>query len=118
MKVALACCAMSLMAMILVALPLSAQESKHVTVPTTTNVQPLRVTAQEITREVARDQPFSSVLHLKGAVEIKTPVCLKGGPNNAQQCSGYLVFRADEADMNEQSGDIESRGHVTVTREQ
>jgi hypothetical protein len=108
MKLALALCTLTL----------AAQEAKHVTVPTTTNVQPLRVTAQEITREVAREQPFSSVLHLKGAVEIKTPVCLQTGPNNAQQCAGYLVFRADEADMNEQSGQIESRGHVTVTREQ
>jgi len=105
------------LALVLFAATLTAQEPKHVTVPTDTNVQPIHVSAREIVREVAREQPYSSVLNLKGGVEIKTPVCIASGRNNAQQCSGYLVFRADEADMNEQSGRIESRGQATLTRE-
>ncbi|MCU1233014.1 MAG: hypothetical protein JWP63_981 [Candidatus Solibacter sp.] len=105
------------LALAICSLTLAAQEMQHVTVPTTTSVRPVDVSAHEIVREVAGQQPYSSVLHLKGSVEIKTPVCLEAGANNAQHCSGYVVFRADEADMNEQSGQIEGRGRVTVTRE-
>jgi hypothetical protein len=105
------------LALFICVLTLGAQEFKHVSVPTNTSIRPIDVSAQEMTREVAREQPFSSVLHLKGGVEIKTPVCLQSGPNRVQQCAGYVVFRADEADFNEQSGRIDGRGLVTVTRE-
>ena len=50
-------------------------------------------------------------------VEIKTPVCLIVGRNNAHSCAGYIVLRADEADFHENSGQIEGRGNVPVTRE-
>jgi hypothetical protein len=95
------------------ALPLAGQEAKHLTVPTGTSVRPLEVTATE----VARDLPYDSIIHLSGKVEIRTPVCLKAGANNAQYCAGYVVLRADEADLHEDTGQIDARGHVTVTRE-
>jgi hypothetical protein len=93
------------LALLAIAPLLGAQEVKHLTVPTTTSVRPLAVAALE----VARDLPRNSVIHLKGSVEIKTPVCLEAGPNNAQQCSGYVVLRADEADLNEETGQVDAR---------
>ena len=88
-------------------------QMKHLSVPTTTNPQPLAVAALEIERGF----PYPSVIHLKGKVEIKTPVCIATGAGNALRCNGYVVLRADEADLREESGEIEARGKVTVTRE-
>ncbi|SPE41076.1 conserved exported hypothetical protein [Candidatus Sulfopaludibacter sp. SbA3] len=90
-----------------------AGELKHLAVPTATSVRPVSVTAQEIQRET----PVPSVTHLKGSVEIKTPVCVRSGPGNEQVCDGYVVLRADEADFHEDTGQIEARGNVKVTRE-
>ena len=92
---------------------LAAQELKHLTVPTNTSLRPVGVTA----REVVRNLPHDAIIHLKGAVEIRTPVCVNAGPNNAMHCEGAVVLRADEADLNEETGQIDARGNVTVTRE-
>ena len=94
-------------------LPLGAQELKHLTVPTSTNAQPISVAAVEIVREL----PYNSIIHLKGSVEIRTPVCIHTGPDNQLRCDGSVVLRADEADIREDTGRINASGHVTVTRE-
>lgn len=86
---------------------------KRLTIPTTTNVQPLSAAALYVERE----GDYPSIVHLKGSVEIKTPVCLVVGPGTVQHCAGYVVLRADEADLHEDSGQIEARGNVRVTRE-
>ena len=101
-----------LAALAVCALPLAAQELKHLTVPTTTNAQGISAAAIE----VVRDLPYNSIIHLKGSVEIKTPVCVRVGPDNALHCDGSIVLHADEADLNEDSGQIDARGNVTVTR--
>lgn len=105
---ALAACSLTLIAQ-----EYPAGQLKHLSVPTTTNGKPLAVAALE----VERGFPYPSVIHLKGAVEIRTPVCVLTGAGTALSCAGYLVLRADEADLREQTGEVEARGHVTLTRE-
>jgi hypothetical protein len=90
-----------------------AGQIKRLSVPTTTNPSPLSVAALEIERE----GEYPAILHLKGRVEIKTPVCVNTGPGNAMHCAGYIVLHADAADFHEDSGQTEARGNVTVTRE-
>lgn len=90
-----------------------ARDIKHLWVPTSTSARPSSVSAAEVVRE----GNYPAVIHLKGSVEIKTPVCVAGGPQNGQICDGYVVLRADDADFHEESGQIEARGKVTVTRE-
>jgi lipopolysaccharide assembly outer membrane protein LptD (OstA) len=63
---------------------------------------------------IEREGDYPAVIHLKGRVEIKTPVCTKEG---VLHCDGYVVLRADQADLQEDSGQIEARGNVRVTRE-
>ena len=109
----------SLAALAVCTLALAAQdypagELKRLSVPTTTSAQPLSIAALEIERE----GPYPSLVHLKGSVEIRTPVCVKAGPGSALNCAGYLVLRAAAADFQEDSGRIEARGNVTLTREQ
>jgi hypothetical protein len=85
----------------------------RLSVPTASTLRPVSVTALNI----ERGPDYPSIIHLKGSVEIKTPICVLTGPNNEQSCSGYVVLRADEADLHEESGQIDARGNVTVTRE-
>jgi|KBSMisStaDraftv2_1062788.scaffolds.fasta_scaffold2571071_1 hypothetical protein len=99
-------------------LPLAAQnyppgQIKRLSVPIATSPAPLSVAALEIERE----GEYPAILHLKGRVEIKTPVCVNTGPGNAMHCAGYVVLHADTADFHEDSGQTEARGNVTVTRE-
>ena len=86
---------------------------KRLSVPTTNNVSPMSVAALGIERE----GDYPALIHLKGSVEIKTPVCTKEGAGNVLHCDGYVVVRADQADLQEDSGQIEARGNVRVTRE-
>jgi lipopolysaccharide assembly outer membrane protein LptD (OstA) len=109
----------SLAALAVCTLTLAAQdypagEMKRLSVPTTTSLTPLSVAAREIEREGL----YPSVIHLKGSVEIKTPVCVKAGQGSVLNCDGYVVLRADTADFHEGTGQIEARGNVTVTREE
>lgn len=76
-------------------------------------MQPISIAARQIEREL----PYNGIVHLKGSVEIKTPVCLATGPGNAHTCAGYVVLRADQADFHEESGQIEADGNVKLTRE-
>lgn len=107
-------------ALVVCALALTAQEKptarlKHLSVPTVTSVRPLSVSAGEIERGL----PYPSLIHLKGNVEIRTPVCIVNGPGDARSwvCDGSVVLRADEAVLHEDSGRIEASGNVRVTRE-
>jgi lipopolysaccharide export system protein LptA len=86
---------------------------KRLTVPTRTNAKPLSVSAMDI----ERIDEYPSTIHLKGNVEIRTPVCVNTGRDGVQQCAGYLVIHADEAELHEGTGRVETRGKVTVTRE-
>ena len=109
----------SLAALAVCTLSLAAQDYpagklKSLSVPTSTNVKPLSVAAFEIERE----GNYPSIIHLKGSVEIRTPVCVKTGRGNELSCDGYVVLHADSADFHEDSGQIEARGNVSVTREQ
>jgi lipopolysaccharide assembly outer membrane protein LptD (OstA) len=90
-----------------------AGQLKHLSVPTSTNAPPIRVAALGIERE----GDYPAIIHLKGSVEIKTPVCTKEGQGSVLNCDGYVVLRADQADLQEDSGQIEARGSVRVTRE-
>ena len=66
--------------------------------------------------EIERGERYPSVIQLKGKVEIRTPICLaadaKGG---ATVCDGYMVVRADEASLDENTGKIEAHGAVIVS---
>jgi hypothetical protein len=106
-------------ALMVCTLPLIAQNQltvqlKHLSVPTRTNVNPISVAALAIERE----GEYPAIIHLKGSVEIKTPVCVKAGQGSALNCDGYVVLHADQADFHEGSGQVEARGSVSVTREQ
>jgi len=109
----------SLAALAVCALTLAAQDYpagqlKRLQVPTTTGVRPISVAALDIEREGL----YPATIHLKGSVEIKTPICLAAGASEALYCAGYLVLHADEAEIQEGSGQVGARGNVTLTREE
>jgi hypothetical protein len=86
------------------------QEQKHMVTVAVTGGRPTTLTALEIERV----GQYPSAVHLKGAVEIKSPVCLPLGKRGELQCDGEMILRADEATFHEDSGQIEARGAVTV----
>ena len=88
-------------------------QPKYLSIPTQTSVRPISLTA----RRIERGLQYPSIIYLKGEIEIRTPICVRVGPDHAQYCDGYVVLRADEADFHEDSGQVEARGQVTVTRE-
>jgi len=106
-----------LAALAAMALAVSAQDRpaalKHLEVPIATSLRPFHVAALEVVREL----PYPAVMHLKGNVEIKMPVCTNIGPGKGFSCAGYVVLRADQADLHEDSGQIEASGNVRVTPE-
>jgi hypothetical protein len=66
-------------------------------------------------RAIEREGGYPAVIHLKGDVEIRTPVCFKSGKNTDETvCYGYTVIRADEAEYHEDTGQVEAHGKVTV----
>ena len=64
--------------------------------------------------EIERVGHYPSAVHLKGAVEIKSPVCFRVGKRGELVCDGEMIVQADEATFHEDSGQIEARGAVTV----
>lgn len=90
-----------------------AAERKHVSAPIANSVRPLLAAAAEIDREGG----YPSVIHLKGDVEIRIPVCVATGPGTVQHCAGEIVFHADEADLHEDTGQIDAKGAVRVMRQ-
>src|SRR5262249_34396537 len=109
MPIALLACAAALSAQ-----DLSTVQLKHISVPMVNSAQPLAVAAMQIERAVQ----YPSVSHLKGAVEIRMPICVVVGPGSVQSCAGEIVFHADEADLHEDTGRIEARGGTTITRKE
>jgi hypothetical protein len=89
-----------------------AGQLKHISVPIASSAQPLAVAAMEIDRELQ----YPSVIHLKGAVEIKMPICVVTGPGTAQDCAGEIIFHADEANLHEDTGQIEAKGGARISR--
>jgi lipopolysaccharide assembly outer membrane protein LptD (OstA) len=108
---------LSLALIAICAVALSAQnlspQLKHLAVYTSTSLQPVRVAALEIMRDI----PYNAIDHLSGAVEVKTPVCIPVAPGTARACAGFVVLRADRAEFHEDTGQIEASGNVRVTRE-
>jgi lipopolysaccharide assembly outer membrane protein LptD (OstA) len=86
---------------------------KNLVVPTMDGVPPIWVSALQIDR----GSPYPDVVHLKGTVEIRQRVCVRTGPGNALPCDGYMVVRADEADVHEETGAVDARGNVRLTHE-
>jgi lipopolysaccharide assembly outer membrane protein LptD (OstA) len=99
-------------AVLLAAQNFPAGEPKHLSVPVGSSAQPFVLAAIEIDRGVQ----YPSVVHLKGDVVIRMPVCVVTGPGTVQHCAGEIIFRADEADLHEDTGQIEARGAVRVDR--
>src|SRR4051794_11271099 len=64
--------------------------------------------------EITRTGDYPSTVHLKGAVEIRTPVCLSATENSKPLCDGQTIVRSDEATFHEDTGQIEAKGSVTV----
>jgi lipopolysaccharide assembly outer membrane protein LptD (OstA) len=63
---------------------------------------------------------YGSVIHLKGNVEIRTccvqlPAQNQVVPRNPAPPQAYIIMRADEADYNGDTGNIEARGIVRIT---
>ena len=91
---------------------ISAQEqAKHLSVATLAGPRPLSVRALAI----ERSEHYGGVIHLKGAVEIKTPICVPAGTGGRLVCDGEMILRADEAELHEDTGEIQARGNVSVT---
>jgi hypothetical protein len=86
-------------------------ELKHLTVPIMTGDRPVVATALSIERGSA----YPSAIQLRGSVEIKTPICFAAEPKGETVCDGYMILRADEATLHEDTGKIEARGNVTVS---
>ncbi len=64
---------------------------------------------------IVRGARYPTVIKLKGSVEIKTPVCLPIGKNGALVCDGEMIVHADEAELHEDSGEIQAHGNVQIT---
>jgi len=88
----------------------TAQEQKHLTTAPLSGGREVRMSANDI----ARTGEYPALIHLKGAVEIRTPACLPVGKNRSLVCDGVMILRADEATFHEDSGQIEAQGAVTV----
>ena len=106
-------CGLTLCLLTLTAQDYPAGQMKRLSVPTKTSVNPISVAALAIERE----GDYPAIIHLKGNVEIKTPVCVKPGQGSLLHCDGYIVLHADQADFHEGSGQVDARGNVTVMRE-
>lgn len=87
-----------------------AQEQKHMMTAVVNAEWPTTLTAFEIERV----GQYPSAVHLKGAVEIKSPVCFRVGKKHRELVCNQMILRADEATFHEDSGQIEARGTVTV----
>ncbi len=90
-----------------------AGQLKHLPIPTAGGQPVVTVAALEI----ERGAEYPTVVYLKGSVEIRMRICVVTGPGNTQVCAGYIVMHADEADFHEDSGQVDARGNVTITRE-
>jgi hypothetical protein len=67
------------------------QELKHMMGVAVNGVRPATLTAFEI----ERGGEYPAAIHLKGAVEIKSPVCLPVGKRGNLICDGEMIVKAD-----------------------
>ena len=84
---------------------------KHVTATPLSAHFPARLAALH----VDRDPAYPGMVHLRGNVEIKSPICLPMGRKGTVVCDGEMILSADEADFDEKTGEIAARGNVHVT---
>jgi hypothetical protein len=89
----------------------SGSEQKHIVVAP----QNATLLVQAEARSIERGLPYPSVVTLNGSVRIKTPVCLPVGPQNSVVCDGYMIVRADAAEVDEKTGEIRAHGNVAIT---
>jgi hypothetical protein len=86
-------------------------QQKHLSIPIVGKPRPFAASALEIDRGIS----YPSVVHLKGNVEIRMPVCVVTGPERTHQCAGEIVVSATEADIHEDTGQVEAKGEIRVT---
>jgi lipopolysaccharide assembly outer membrane protein LptD (OstA) len=76
------------------------------------------ITASEIYRDLSRDPSNvanESIIHLKGNVEVRMFACPLAAKDRSKGCSGVMLMRADAADYNEKTGEINASGNVHIT---
>lgn len=86
-------------------------ELKHILAAPMNGSRSVSLSAQNIERGTT----YPSVIHLRGNVEIKVPVCLPVGKDSALVCDGEMVVTADQAEFHEETGAINAHGNVNVT---
>jgi hypothetical protein len=57
----------------------------------------------------------TSIIQLKGDVEIRMIACLPTGKEDAVICEETVAVHADEAEYNPKSGEFSARGNVRMT---
>ena len=70
------------------------------------------LTASSMERDLS-NRASASILQLKGNVEIKMIMCLPSGQRTV--CEEAVTLHADEADYNQNTGEIVTRGNVHMT---
>ena len=65
-------------------------------------------------QSIERGAQYPSTVTLKGNVEITVPICTRPSAGGEMTCAGYIVIRADEAEVDEGTGEIRPTGHVTI----
>jgi hypothetical protein len=65
-------------------------------------------------RSIERAVEYPGIVYLKGEVEVRTPVCRPSGQRQSKSCDTYMVLRADEAELHEDTGRIDAYGNVSV----
>jgi hypothetical protein len=61
-------------------------------------------------------EPSHSLIHLKGNVVIRVPFCVSPKKGARPVCDGYMVIHADQADFQEDTGNITNMSNATMTR--
>ncbi|HEY2017432.1 MAG TPA: hypothetical protein VGH38_28195 [Bryobacteraceae bacterium] len=93
----------------------SLSQVKHLTVFPVNAVRPVLLSALAI----QRGAEYPAEVELKGAVEIRTRVCIMQGKTKSKKgglvCDGETVLRAEEAIFHEDTGAVEAQGKVTLT---
>ncbi len=72
----------------------------------------IAISAMSMTQQESAGKT-AHVIRLKGNVEVRITVCRANGTSTS--CDGSVVIKADEADYNVDSGEVEPRGNVRVT---
>jgi len=73
------------------------------------------LTASDIYRDLS-NAGSESIIHLKGNVEVRMFTCAQAAKDRSKGCEGVMLMRADAADYNEKTGEINASGQVHITR--